>query len=337
MTFKQYHPDFVNLIGRWPRFSLLLSSDGSSRNPFFYNGCTYLPELDELYVTSDLLQSTSSSKLPIILISRIPLSRSEPISNSGDGRSRVSDVISARWMKLRPPSSMPMPAGAIPYKKGVLFCSQGTLDAETGGLWYMPTGKPPVAILTSFFGRPFNSIQSVARAGDGSLWFVDSAAGFEQDIRPKPQLPNQVYRFDLKTGDLRVVADGFRRPMGIALTPDGRTVYVTDTEAARPDGIIDPALLVLPTLKPVRSLYFRVANRIHRAATIYAFDVIERSGSPFLANRRVFAYASMGAPTTVRCDVAGNVYASCGDGLEVWNPGGVALGLIEVPGTFSSS
>ena len=72
-----------------------------------------------------------------------------------------------------------------------------------------------------------------------------------------------------------------------------------------------------------------------RPATIYAFDVLERSGSPFLSNRRVFVYVAAGVPASVHCDRAGNVYAACGDGVEVWSPGGVALGLIEVPGSWS--
>ncbi|RYP43549.1 hypothetical protein DL768_009868 [Monosporascus sp. mg162] len=223
------------------------------------------------------------------------------------------EISAVKWMKLRPPSNMPMPAGAIRYQKGILFCSQGELAPDTGGLWYMPLGKPPVAVLTSFFGRPFNSIQNVVQDRDGGLWFTDSASGFEQEIRPKPQLPNHVYRFDPQKGDLRAVADGFGRPTGIAMSPDQRTLYVTDTAAAHPDGSVDHTL----------------------PATIYAFDVIERSGSPSLANRRMFAYALAGVPTAVHCDQAGNVYASCGDGIEVWSPGGMVLGLIEVPGAFS--
>ncbi|RYP60334.1 hypothetical protein DL769_008166 [Monosporascus sp. CRB-8-3] len=313
VTFKQYHPDFKPLVGAQPLFSLLLSSDESSGNPFYHNGCVYIPERDELYIMSDLLQSTSSSRLPVILISRITLTRTQSSVMSDSDSFPVPEIGGVKWMKLRPPPSMPMPACAIRYQKGILFCSQGELAPDTGGLWYMPLGKPPVAVLTSFFGRPFNSIQNVVQDRDGGLWFTDSASGFEQEIRPKPQLPNHVYRFDPQEGDLRVVADGFGRPTGIAMSPDQRTLYITDTAAAHPDGSIDQTL----------------------PATIYAFDIIERSGSPSLANRRVFAYALVGVPTAVHCDQAGNVYASCGDGIEVWSPGGMVLGLIEVPGAFS--
>jgi len=69
-------------------------------------------------------------------------------------------------------------------------------------------------------------------------------------------------------------------------------------------------------------------------ATIYAYDVLRRPGaSPCLANKRVFAFAFSGVPASVVCDdVDGNVYAACADGVEVWNSGGTALGVIEIPG-----
>ena len=39
-------------------------------------------------------------------------------------------------------------------------------------------------------------------------------------------MPNQVYVLDPATGSVRVIADGFVRCNGIALTPDGETAYV---------------------------------------------------------------------------------------------------------------
>lgn len=54
--------------------------------------------------------------------------------------------------------------------------------------------------------------------------------GFEQDIRPYPQLPNQIYRFDPVTGDIRPVADGINKPNGLCFSPDESTLYITDTD-----------------------------------------------------------------------------------------------------------
>lgn len=50
--------------------------------------------------------------------------------------------------------------------------------------------------------------------------------GYLNGFRPEPLMPNQVYRLDPTTGAVRVVADGFLRPNGIALTGDGKIAYV---------------------------------------------------------------------------------------------------------------
>ncbi|KAK5624576.1 hypothetical protein RRF57_000292 [Xylaria bambusicola] len=311
IAIKEFHSSFSSVIGDTSTFSLLLSAD-TSRNPFFHKGCAYVEDIDELYVTSDLLQSTMSSRLPVILISKLSFRRTPESSSSG---SLTNPVTSIEWMKLRPPANMPMPSGAIPYKKGVLYCSQGTAEVYSGGLFYMPLGKRPVPVVTNYFGRPFNSIQSVVEDKDGALWFTDSCAGFEQEIRPPPRMPSHVYWFHPTTGELRVVADNLKRPAGIALSPGEDMLYVTDTEAARPGN----------------------KRSSTSSATIYAYDIIRRPGaSPFLVNRRVFAFAFSGVPAAVVCDSTGNVYAACADGVEVFNSGGTALGLIQIPGTCSS-
>jgi len=42
--------------------------------------------------------------------------------------------------------------------------------------------------------------------------------------------------------------------------------------------------------------------------------------------------ADTGIPDGIKCDVYGNVYSGCGDGLNVWNPGGELIGKILVGG-----
>lgn len=64
----------------------------------------------------------------------------------------------------------------------------------------------------------------------------------------------------------------------------------------------------------------------------YAFDVANYSGQPFLTHRRLFAMADTGIPDGIKCDVYGNVYSGCGDGINVWSPGGVLLAKILVDG-----
>jgi gluconolactonase len=64
----------------------------------------------------------------------------------------------------------------------------------------------------------------------------------------------------------------------------------------------------------------------------YAFDIIARSNAPFLANKRLFATISSGIPDGIKCDLSGNVYSGCGDGLNVWSSGGSLIGKVVCPG-----
>jgi gluconolactonase len=124
---------------------------------------------------------------------------------------------------------------------GILFCAQGTKHQPSGLIHMLP--YPPYEVktmLTKYHGRPFNSPNDVVVHKDGSIWFTDPIYGYEQGFRPSPQLPNHVYRFEPDTGDIRVVADGFRRPNGICFSPDQRTCYITDTDFIHGDGSMDP-------------------------------------------------------------------------------------------------
>lgn len=174
----------------------------------------------------------------------------------------------------------------------------------------MPRGANVRALVTNFHGRDFNSVNDVVVAKDGAIWFTDPSYGHEQDFRPKPKLPNQIYRFEPETGCIRAMADGHGKPNGICFSPDEKMVYVTDTHYIQGDGGRD----------------------LTRAASIYAYDVLEYSGAPFLTNKRLFAFAVHGCPDGIKCDIYGNVYAGCFDGVEVWNPAGSLIGTIVVPG-----
>jgi len=61
-----------------------------------------------------------------------------------------------------------------------------------------------------------------------------------------------------------------------------------------------------------------------------------RSGQPFLVNRRLFAMADTGIPDGIKCDTDGNVYSGCGDGLNIWSPGGVLLAKILIDGGIAN-
>ncbi|OKL58147.1 hypothetical protein UA08_06447 [Talaromyces atroroseus] len=204
-------------------------------------------------------------------------------------------------------SAIPMGNGGVNYKDGILFCGQGYYDKPSGLYEMSATAPYNVRLLISdFYGRDFNSVNDVIVHEDGSIWFTDPPYGFEQNYRPPLRLPPQLYRYNPITRNIRAMADGFGHPNGLCFAPDEKTLYVTDTDW------------------------------LHGSGKTYAFDIITRHGEPFLANRRLFAMTESGIPDGIKCDMEGNVYSGCGDGVHVWSPGGVLLGKIMVGGLVAN-
>lgn len=86
----------------------------------------------------------------------------------------------------------------------------------------------------AFEGRRFNSPNDVVRRSDGAIFFTDPPYGLKGfDESPVKELPfNGVYRLD-PDGSVHLLDDGLTRPNGIALSPDGRTLYVANSDPAR--------------------------------------------------------------------------------------------------------
>lgn len=231
LTIVQYHPDMAKLYHETPRHVLLVSMAHGTKNPFFHGCCVYAHEKEELYITSGLLQTTIASRLPIIIISQLKLKRKNDLP--------WETLESFSWSKLRPPPNMPMPAGACRYNDGIVYCAQGIPKPGTGGIYYMPAGRPPELLVSSYFGREFNSVQDVTASPDGVLWFVDSDRGFQNDIKPPPQLPNTVYRYNPELGDLRAMTHDINNPLGIAISHNDNTLYVSDYGARKSDGKLE--------------------------------------------------------------------------------------------------
>ncbi|KAG5978971.1 hypothetical protein E4U55_005704 [Claviceps digitariae] len=300
--FIAYHHDVQTLFGPSPTLETLHEN---TTIPFAHEAAVYIHRDNTLFVTSNRFHDPLTQQ-PRIVISRVSL----PSSSSS---SQSNQPIAVHEIH---PQHVPMPNGAVNYKHGILFCAQGTRNASSG-LSFMETTYPYRSsyLLASYMHRrPFNSPNDVVVHSDGSIWFTDPIYGFEQGFRPRPRLPSQVYRFDPARRSVRVVADGLGRPNGISFSPDGRIVYVTDTDRVHGNGVVDET----------------------RASTIYAFDIHTSAGQPFLTNKRVFAMPDIGVPDGIKCDVHGNVYAGSGDGLSIWSPGGTLLGKILVEGGITN-
>jgi len=66
----------------------------------------------------------------------------------------------------------------------------------------------------------------------------------------------------------------------------------------------------------------------------YQYDVDNTTQA--FKNRRVFAYVDNGVADGIQVDSNGNVFAGCGDGVQIWDPTGNLIGKIFL-GTTSAN
>ncbi|MDX2266960.1 MAG: SMP-30/gluconolactonase/LRE family protein [Bryobacter sp.] len=149
-------------------------------------------------------------------------------------------------------------------------------------------------VVAEHAGKALNSPNDVVVKRDGTLWFTDPDYGLSG--RKKEQAGNYVYRYDERTRELTPVAKDFDKPNGLCFSADERKLYVADSGAP----------------KHIR---------------VFTLSADGRS----LAGGEVFAKIDKGGPDGIRCDRAGNVWSSTGDGVQVFAPDGERIARVLLP------
>jgi gluconolactonase len=224
-----------------------------------------------------------------------------PVWLAATGHLLVSDMRAATGPQQVQPSTIhrlapPAPAEtfvAASGSNGLALSADGeqiiaaTHDDRTVSAFRLSDGSRTV-VAANHQGRAFNSPNDVAVRADGVVYFTDPSF---QRGRRSDAMGGRTGVFRVSEGQVTLVDDTLRQPNGIALSPDGRTLYV---------GAFSE-------------------NRIYRYA-------VQPDGST--GDRTVFA--TVAGPDGVTVDCAGNVYwVSHNQGrVHVFSPAGVELGTI---------
>jgi gluconolactonase len=149
-------------------------------------------------------------------------------------------------------------------------------------------------------GHRLNSPNDVIERSDGSIWFTDPSYGIDSDYEGYQAESEigacHVYRVDPADGEVRIVADDFERPNGLAFSVDESRLYVADTRQT--------------------------------PSHIRVFDVADDGA---VSGGEVFGTCDNGAFDGVRVDTAGRVWAAAHDGLHCFAPDGTRIGKLRVP------
>ncbi|SDK29353.1 gluconolactonase [Catalinimonas alkaloidigena] len=153
----------------------------------------------------------------------------------------------------------------------------------------------------TYRGKRFNSPNDLTVHSSGTVFFTDPPWGLPQnDDDPAKELPyNGVYRYYYS--ELSLIDSTLHRPNGIALSPDEKYLYVSET---KPDKQINWLRYELdPSAKVLRKEVF-----------------ISLPPQPETGNA-----------DGMKVDVQGNLYATGPGGLWIFSPEGKHLGTIKLP------
>lgn len=199
--------------------------------------------------------------------------------------------------------------GAVgPFRQPSGYVNGNTLDRE-GRLISCEHGNRRVTrteydgsitvIADRWEGKRLNSPNDVVVRSDGSIWFTDPPYGilsnYEGHAAEQEIDGCHVYRADPVTGEVRVVADDFVRPNGLAFSLDESLLYVADT----------------------KERHLRV------------FDVRE-DGT--LAGGKVFAEGGdKDSFDGMRLDDTGRIWVVAGKAVHCYDPDGTLIGRLKLP------
>lgn len=201
--------------------------------------------------------------------------------------------------------------GREPGSNGLALDSDGRLlVAEHGNrrITRLEADGSRTVLADRYDGSRLNSPNDLTVARDGSIYFTDPPFGLPETFDdPEKELAfSGVYRLQ-PTGEVVLLTDAIGAPNGIAFSPDGKTLYVSNADRSN-------AVWFAFSVKPDGSLYNR--RVFHNAA-------------PFVARYE-------GAPDGMKVDGQGNVFAAGPGGVYIFAADGTHLGTIVLGGATSN-
>ena len=273
---------------------------------------TSVSDFPGIQIDDPRLAAVVDPDAPLLVLYDQLLHSEGPVWEPKRQRLIFSDIPGRRVLAWYPDGRVEVAIDAVPFINGnaldrdghLIHCEHGRrcISRSDGADGF------PAPIVTHFDGKRLNTPNDLTTAADGAIWFTDPVFGLmfpKQGCLAEPELDHRsLYRFDPATGDLRRMAD-FDQPNGLAFSPDGALLYVSDTSRS-------------------------IGGPTHDVVT---FDV---GPDGDLSNRSFFCHTEHGVPDGFLVDIRGWLWMTAGDGLHVYAPDRTRLGFIPTPTTAAN-
>lgn len=164
-------------------------------------------------------------------------------------------------------------------------------------------------LVDRFEGKRFNSPNDLCIAKSGAIYFSDPTYGLAEDAVSSLRELSWCGLYRLSpNGKVEVLDRDHRRPNGVALSPDGRTLYLSLSDETQPE--------------------------------VLAYT-LDENGMPtdrrrFLDLRADYAAGRPGLPDGIKVSASGHVFATGPGGIHVCTGAGQVLGIIDTGKAISN-
>ena len=202
--------------------------------------------------------------------------------------------------------------------------SNGSLIQQAPGIYQLdPYTREVITLVNNYYGTLLNSPNDLFIDSVGDIFFTDSWYGYAINVTSYPVHAPATYRFRPSTGALSIIENTLGQPNGIGISPDGRTMYITDT------GITDfknAPKDVLP-----RYTYNPLGGK-----AVYAYNINFAPPGNYLTGKRVIWLAETFADDGFHVSREGYLLGAAGNGVDILSEYGELIMRVEVGGAINN-